>query len=115
MTLQRWASKLDRMRIRSATPEDRSDWHSLRCQLWPEDDSGHAAEIEAYFCGERPDLGIMLLAECTSKAVGFAEIAIRPFAEGCSTRNVGYLEGWYVQPSHRGQGIGRALLSAAEE
>ena len=26
-----------------------------------------------------------------------------------------YLEGWFVEPSHRGRGIGAALLSGAEE
>jgi aminoglycoside 6'-N-acetyltransferase I len=46
--------------------------------------------------------------------VGFAEVSIRSYAEGCATDRVGYLEGWYVEPSARRQGIGRALVTAAE-
>jgi len=45
--------------------------------------------------------------------VGFVEVSLRPYAEGCDTRPVGYLEGGYVAPEWRGQGIGRALVEAA--
>lgn len=31
-----------------------------------------------------------------------------------STRPVGYIEAWYVQPEHRRSGIGRRLVEAAE-
>ena len=46
--------------------------------------------------------------------VGFVEVALRDWAEGCSTRPVGYIEAWYVEPSHRRLGIGRTLIEAAE-
>lgn len=42
-------------------------------------------------------------------------VSIRLYADGCETNNVGYLEAWYVDPDQRGQGIGRALVTAAEE
>ncbi|HVS02622.1 MAG TPA: GNAT family N-acetyltransferase, partial [Thermoanaerobaculia bacterium] len=45
---------------------------------------------------------------------GFLEVALRYWSEGCVTTPVGYLEGWYVRPQHRRQGIGSALLAAAE-
>lgn len=45
--------------------------------------------------------------------MGFVEASLRPYAEGCDTRPVGYLEGGYVAPEWRGQGIGRALVEAA--
>ena len=48
-------------------------------------------------------------------AIGFAELSIRPFAEGCYSGKVAYLEGWYVMPEARRQGIGRALVHAAEQ
>jgi len=41
--------------------------------------------------------------------------AKRPRLEGCRTRRVAYLEGWFVVPDARPQGVGRALISAAEE
>jgi aminoglycoside 6'-N-acetyltransferase I len=47
--------------------------------------------------------------------VGLAELSIRPCAEGRRTSRVAYLEGWFVAPEARRQGVGRALLKAAEE
>ncbi len=46
--------------------------------------------------------------------VGFAEVSRRAYAEGCETSPVGFLEGWYVVPERRRQGVGRSLVAAAE-
>ncbi len=46
---------------------------------------------------------------------GFVEVSIRPYADGCDTDNVGYLEAWYVDADARGRGVGRALVMAVEE
>ena len=53
-------------------------------------------------------------AGATPALVGFAEVSRRAYAEGCETSPVGFLEGWYVVPERRRQGIGRALVAAAE-
>ena len=42
------------------------------------------------------------------------EVGTRPYADGCDTSPVGYLEAWYVDPDVRRQGVGRALVAAAE-
>jgi aminoglycoside 6'-N-acetyltransferase I len=43
-------------------------------------------------------------------------VSLRSHAEGCDeSRAVGYLEGWYVDEPCRRQGIGAALLRAAED
>jgi aminoglycoside 6'-N-acetyltransferase I len=40
----------------------------------------------------------------------------RAHADGCDTRHpVGFVEGWYVESSHRDSGVGRPLMRAAEE
>ena len=47
--------------------------------------------------------------------VGFVEVDIRTYAEGTNCRRVAYVEGWWVDSEARGTGIGRALISAAED
>ena len=49
-----------------------------------------------------------------TRVAGFAEVSRRAYAEGCETSPVGFLEGWYVVPERRREGIGRALVAAAE-
>lgn len=57
----------------------------------------------------------MLLAfDESGSAIGFVELSIRNYAEDCATNRVAYLEGWYVDPQARRQGIGAALVHAAE-
>ena len=49
------------------------------------------------------------------RLVGFAEVSIRPYAEGCRSSRVAYLEGWFVLADARNLGAGRALIGAAED
>lgn len=102
--------------VRHATLEDRTAWHRMRCDLWPEGSSTeHAAEIDEFFAGKLTmPLAVLLAVDESSEAVGFAELAIRPYAEDCVTDRVAYLEGWYVAPHARRRGVGRALIAAAE-
>jgi aminoglycoside 6'-N-acetyltransferase I len=46
---------------------------------------------------------------------GFLEAGLRPYADGCDTKPVGYIEGWHVDTDLRQQGIGAQLVRAAEE
>jgi len=45
---------------------------------------------------------------------GFAEVGARSVADGCDTSPVAYLEGWFVEEDLRLQGVGAALVRAAE-
>jgi aminoglycoside 6'-N-acetyltransferase I len=63
-----------------------------------------ASPTEEVFFAERPGGGLG----------GFLEASIRPWADGCEARPVGYVEGWYVDPDLRRRGVGRALVEAAE-
>jgi len=88
----------------------------MRRALWPEGSTDeHAREIEGFFAGRsREPLAVLVAEVAPDQLLGFAELSIRPFAEGCTTDRVGYLEGWYVIPEARGQGVGRSLVEAAE-
>ncbi len=58
---------------------------------------------------------VVLVSQCGEERVGFVEVGLRSHADGCETDHaVGFLEGWYVVPTHRRRGVGRALVAAAE-
>lgn len=103
--------------VRPAGPADREAWLRLREALWPAAEGEHAAEVELLLergaDGRWPQAA--LLAELDGRAVGLAEVSVRPVAEGCATQGVGYLEGWYVEPDCRRRGVGRALVAACED
>lgn len=98
------------MNVRPATERDVSGWLRLRLALWPH---GTEAEFEADVRGLLAD-GHALVAEQDGHLVGFAEFSLRPYAEGCDSSPVPYLEGWYVVPDARRIGYGRALVAAFE-
>jgi aminoglycoside 6'-N-acetyltransferase I len=105
------------VQVRSATPNDAPVWLRLRQALWPEyEGSWHAAEIEQFFAGRlQMPLAVLLAHDDTGTILGFAELSIRAYAEDCETDRVAYLEGWYVVPEARRTGVGRALVTAAEQ
>jgi GNAT superfamily N-acetyltransferase len=71
----------------------------------------HATEerLSQALFGERP-AAEALIAERGSEAVGYA-LFFPTFSSFLATRGV-WLEDLFVRPSHRGAGVGRALLSA---
>lgn len=103
-------------RVREARPADSAAWAAMRRALWPDGADDHLREVEEFFAGRRSALLHALIAlDDSEDPVGFAELSIRPYAEGCVSDRVAYLEGWYVVPAARRKGVGRALLRAAEE
>jgi aminoglycoside 6'-N-acetyltransferase I len=101
--------------VRPVTREDASAWLAMRCALWPDSSHDHADEVDRFFAGAvHEPLAVLIALDGSGAAVGFAELSIRNIVDGCSTDRVGYLEGWYVAPQVRRQGVGRALVEAAE-
>ena len=103
------------MEVRPARPADASAWEHLRQKLWPSPPGEHAREVAAFFGGERQDPLEALLAVEAGEVVGFAEVSLRSYAEGCRPGPVAYLEGWFVRPEWRGRGVGAALVRAVED
>lgn len=88
----------------------------MRQGLWPSAPGEHARKIAAFFRGDRRNPAEVFLAvDDKSRPIGFAEVLIRPYAEGCHSGRVAYLEGWFVEKASRRQGVGAALVVAVEE
>lgn len=100
--------------VRPVTRADASSWLAMRQALWPDEQDDHTGEIEAFFAGRLRMPIQVLLAVQGAAVVGFVELSIRAYAEGCRTDRVAFLEGWYVVPEARRKGVGRALVAASE-
>jgi len=84
----------------------------LRHALWPHhviselEEETHRITAngarESVFVAERPGGGLC----------GMIEMSVREHAKGCRTKNVGYIEGWFVDPDMRNKGVGRKLVCA---
>jgi aminoglycoside 6'-N-acetyltransferase I len=89
----------------------------MRYALWPEGSlEEHREEIGEFFAGAaREPLAVLIAEDAEGRALGFAELSIRACAEGCRTDRIGFLEGWFVVPEARRQGVGRLLVEGAEQ
>ena len=98
--------------IRPAGPQDFFAWAEMRLALWPEHPlAGHMAEIEEFFGTEAFQC---FVAEEAGRLLGFAEASIRPFANGCESRPVAFLEGIWIEAASRRKGLGLQLVEAVE-
>lgn len=92
----------------------------MRAELWPETSpEEHRRDVDSWFidgpAGMLP-AAIFVAHTPNQSLTGFLEVSLRSHADGCDpAQPVGYVEGWFVLPQHRGQKIGAALVRAAED
>jgi aminoglycoside 6'-N-acetyltransferase I len=100
------------VKVGKVTPRDAPAWERMRGALWPGE---HVREVAAFFAGDRHNPAEVLIANGDDGTpLGFAEVSVRNYAEGCQPGRVAYLEGLYVEPDARRTGVAAALVAAAE-
>jgi aminoglycoside 6'-N-acetyltransferase I len=101
--------------VRPVGPGDAQVWRRLRRALWPAEDEGELErDAAAYFPGTSSLQAVFLCEDPAGEPLGMLELSLRPYADGCRSSPVPYVEGWYVVPAARRRGIGRMLMAAAE-
>jgi aminoglycoside 6'-N-acetyltransferase I len=98
--------------VREVRPEDKAVWRDMRAALYGEDPS-LLSDVEGYFAGN-PMIARAFIAE-EGSPIGFVELSLRNYAEGCDFSPVPYVEGLYVAAGARRRNIGRLLMTAAED
>jgi len=106
-----------KVKIEAVSSSTSVDWHRLRCALWSNHgEEEHRQEIADFIEGRAKEPAAVFLARSDEgDFVGLIELSIRAYADGCEQPNPAYVEGVYVAPTDRRQGIARQLLKAAED
>lgn len=100
--------------VRPLRPADHAEWLRLRRDLWPAVSAAmHRVEMREQ-SARRRDRAVLVLAAGAGRLAGFVELSVRPRVDGSLSPQVGFVEGWYVEPAFRGRGWGRRLVAAAE-
>jgi len=88
-------------------------WLALRSRLWSD---GSEAEHLRYMADAIARGHFVRLAIAVNgSAIGFVEAAQRvDYVNGTNSSPVAFLEGLYVEPASRGNGVARALVAAVE-
>src|SRR5262245_43238921 len=100
--------------IRELRPDEHDAWLRLRERLWPDTAREELTRELEEILSDPGRNAVLVAASAAGELVGFVEVGLRDWAEGCDTRPVGYVEGWYVEPGRRRSGVGRRLMDAAE-
>jgi len=102
------------MRVRPYNDADWAEWLRMSVALFPEYSADDLAKGMREFRTRR-DAEVFVVERDDGSTAGFVEAGSRPYADGCDTSPVGFVEAWYVDPDVRRAGYGRALLRAAED
>ena len=94
---------------------DQAGWLALREQLWPDcPRERHRSQMAALLAS--PDRFAQFVEyDASNNPLGFVEVALRSdYVNGTTTSPVAFLEGIYVAPAARRQGVARKLFAEAQ-
>jgi aminoglycoside 6'-N-acetyltransferase I len=93
------------------TSTDQDGWLALRQALWPEcPEAEHLGEMQLFV--EQPEKYVQFVAYgADGQPAGLLEAALRTdYVNGTDTSPVAFIEGMYVAPAFRRQGVARSLM-----
>ncbi len=108
-------SAAERIQIRLMTEADHPVWAKMRARLWPEGSpEAHLRALKILAFRHGRHFGWLAHAP-TGEPFGFAEATILDFTDGSCPQPAPFLDGLWVEPAHRRQGVGRALIRRISE
>lgn len=100
------------MGIVEVTEDHLTVWHIMRLAAYRGvSDDFHAQEMRTILSA--PDAASFLGLTEAGEPVALLELSLRNYVDGCLGKPVGYIEGIYIEPDHRGAGHGRTLVDFA--
>ena len=101
--------------IKPCTSVEQAGWLQLRMALWPADRADHLQEMQE-LCAQAGRYAQFLAYSALGEPQGLVEVALRSdYVNGTESSPVGFLEGLYVAPAFRKQGIAAMLVKTAEQ
>jgi aminoglycoside 6'-N-acetyltransferase I len=91
------------MLVRPFEERDRRELERLARAMFPDAADPFGRDVE-WFVIDRGD----------GRLGGYVEVGTRPYAEGCDSSPVAYVEAWYVDEDLRRRGWGGRLVAAVE-
>ncbi len=101
------------VRVVPCASADQPGWLELRQALWPEGSAQEHLEEMAAFVAAPARYAQFIAVSPTQQPLGFAEAAVRhDYVNGTTSSPVAFLEGIYVAPDARRQGVAARLVEA---
>jgi aminoglycoside 6'-N-acetyltransferase I len=95
--------------------DDFNEWLDLALTLWPDYQTAEMQVILTSILNSPREDGFIVRDE-NENAIAFMNISLRSdYVPGATHRPVAYVEGIYVKDEYRNQGVGTALIQAAQQ
>ena len=105
-----------KFQIKEVNSGSLEDWLILTLKLWPDNDIDSLRDELMSLLSSSYHKSFVAMNTSEAKVVGFINLSIRnDYVEGSDKSPTGYLEGIYVEETHRSSGIGIELLHAGEQ
>jgi len=105
---------IDIKHIEEINKDNFNEWLSMALALWPDNEENELMdEFHKMLSSKKEQAFIYKLDDVY---IGFINLSIRnDYVEGSNSTPVGYVEGIYVKPEYRNNGIAKELITKGEE